>query len=132
MLMKRILGLTVVCAGLAVGPYAASATPLSGSAMQAGTAPDTLIEKAWHSGLPHRRVIGDRVYGGRCPPGGCPLWTQRDITPDPITGKYRWSGAPPGSAWGYGTYAAPGGGYAYYHPRPRYYRPYRSYYRYGW
>ena len=40
--------------------------------MQAGTARDALIAKVWHSGYPHRRVIGDRVYGGRLtvPKGG--------------------------------------------------------------
>ena len=96
--------------------------------------PEAPVVHVWHSGLPHRRVVGNRVYGGTCPPQGCPLWTQRDITPDPVTGKYRYYAAPPSAGYGYGTYAAPGGGYTYAYPAPRpHYRPYRSYdYDYGW
>ncbi|MCB8822697.1 hypothetical protein [Microvirga rosea] len=47
-----------------------------------------MLHKAWHSGVPHRRVIGDRVYGGYCPPQGCPAWTQRDLRQDPRTGEW--------------------------------------------
>jgi hypothetical protein len=49
---------------------------------------DTLVQKAWHSGMPHRRIVGDTVYGGRCPPQGCPAWSQRDLRQDRGTGEW--------------------------------------------
>lgn len=133
---KLLFTSALVLAGVAFS-VPSNALPVGVGAM-AGVreaASEGLVVKAWHSGLPHRRVLGDRVYGGRCPPQGCPLWTQRDITPDPLTGKYRWRGAPPGTAYGWGTYAAPGGGYYYVPPNAgTYYAPhrprYRSYYGY--
>ena len=140
MLKKLILITLLTGAAPALAPQTASAMPLApGASASAVALDDSMIQKVWHSGLPHRRVIGTRVYGGTCPPQGCPLWTQRDITPDPITGKYRWRGAPPGTAYGWGTYAAPGGYYfvppeggAYYRPyrRPYAYNPYPYYYGY--
>ena len=104
--MRKYLLLSSTLACLAWAPLSASAMPIP-AAPDIGPGSDVLIEKAWHSGLPHRRVVGDRVYGGRCPPQGCPLSSQRDITPDPVTGKYRYYAAPPSAGYGPGTYAAP-------------------------
>ncbi|MGH6770887.1 MAG: hypothetical protein ACRECO_17915 [Xanthobacteraceae bacterium] len=103
---------SVIALGLAAIATPAAAAPL-GSGSSSAVAPRGLVQQVWHSGLPHRRVVGDRVYGGRCPPQGCPLWTQRDITPDPRTGRYRYYAAPPSEGYGPGTYATPRG-YRYY------------------
>jgi hypothetical protein len=47
--------------------------PLAGGSIGSGTEKDPLVEQVWHSGLPHRRIIGNRMYGGYCPPRGCRL-----------------------------------------------------------
>ena len=96
MFRVRILLPALACCGALLTPAGVSALPWTGAgAARSAETAETLVEKAWHSGLPHRRVVGSRVYGGTCPPRGCPLWTQRDIVPDPNTGRYKYYASPP-------------------------------------
>src|SRR5215216_7517395 len=113
---KLLYASALALTGLAFCTSASAFTAGSGPMARVGELAPSSVEHVWHSGLPHRRVVGDRVYGGRCPPQGCPLWTQRDITPDPYTGRYRYYAAPRSQSYGPGTYAAPGGGYRYIYP----------------
>jgi hypothetical protein len=90
MVKKLLLAPLLSCAALMIASTATMAVPLGGG-IAGGlneTAPDVMIQKAWHSGMPHRRIVGDRVYGGRCPPQGCPAWSQRDLTQDPYSGEW--------------------------------------------
>jgi hypothetical protein len=74
---------------MAILPQVAGAMPL-GMAAAAGQTVETgsMVQKIWHSGVPHRRTIGERTYGGTCPPQGCPAWTQPDLVRDPYTGEW--------------------------------------------
>jgi hypothetical protein len=87
--MRRLLYPTVLAFSVAM-LTSASAMPIGGSSLSGAPSvdPGDLIQKAWHSGLPHRRIIGERVYGGTCPPEGCPAWTQRDLRRDRYTGQW--------------------------------------------
>jgi hypothetical protein len=90
MLGKLILAPMLVCGSLAVGLHEASAMPLGAGSVagESSSSIDTMVHKAWHSGMPHRRIVGDTVYGGRCPPQGCPAWSQRDLRQDPNSGEW--------------------------------------------
>ena len=88
--MNRFIIHALAGVGLALASHSAQAMPL-GSGIESGasaTRNDGLIEKVWHSGMPHRRIVGNRVYGGDCPPQGCPAWSQRDLAQDPSTGEW--------------------------------------------
>ncbi len=90
MLKKLLLVPLLSSLGLTIGPQVASAIPLGAGLISNINryADETIIQKAWHEGLPHRRIIGNRVYGGTCPPRGCPAWTQPDLAQDPYTGEW--------------------------------------------
>ena len=79
-MLSRVLPLAafITAGGMWASPLAL-ATPLITHAPPVTFADAKLVKRVWHSGMPHRRVIGDRVYGGDCPPGGCPLYTQPDL-----------------------------------------------------
>jgi len=85
----RSVGRLLVAGAFLLAASSASAMPVP----YAGRVPvrsvdGELIQKAWHSGMPHRRIVGERVYGGRCPPQGCPAWSQHDLRQDPHTGEW--------------------------------------------
>lgn len=87
MLRKLLIGPVLAVTGIVFMSPGASAMPL---ANQSASQPDhaSMIQKVWHSGMPHRKIVGDRVYGGNCPPQGCPAWTQRDLAQDRRTGEW--------------------------------------------
>jgi hypothetical protein len=84
--MRSLFSAAVLALSLAtIAP--ASAMPLAGGIL-GDRGSESLVQKAWHSGYPHRRIVGNRVYGGTCPPQGCPAWTQRDLRRDPYSGQW--------------------------------------------
>ncbi len=89
-MLKQLLLITLLTgAATAVAPQTASAMPFApGASASAITLDDSMVQKVWHSGLPHRRIVGNRVYGGTCPPRGCPAWTQRDLVRDRHSGEW--------------------------------------------
>jgi hypothetical protein len=85
---KRLFIAALASMGSLVASQPQSAPIASASSIGAGGQMDTLVHKAWHSGVPHRRIVGKRVYGGNCPPQGCSASSQRDLAQDQRTGEW--------------------------------------------
>jgi hypothetical protein len=90
MIKKLFWAPVLASAGLALASHGASAMPLGTGSLAGASAAasETMVQKVWHSGMPHRQIVGDTVYGGRCPPQGCPAWSQRDLRQDPNSGEW--------------------------------------------
>lgn len=109
---KLVFAPVLVFVGMVLASQGASASPFGIDLARSHSAEprEAMVQKVWHSGTPHRRIVGDTVYGGNCPPQGCPAWTQRDLRQDPYTGEW---------------YSPQNERRRYYNPPPR-----RDYYRY--
>ena len=89
MIKRLVFAPILVCSGMVLASQVAHASPLGISLQNIVAEPgEAMVQKVWHSGMPHRRIVGDRVYGGNCPPQGCPAWSQRDLRQDPHTGEW--------------------------------------------